>query len=230
MKFNPLDIAIIVIIIMFMASGYRNGLVKSLFKLFSTVISLVLAFSFYPAVSKALKQNEKFYNAIVEKVSKAVDIESLVEAKLASQAPQNELFEKLKLPDFMVNKLILNNTPTMYKILKVDTIEEFVARYVTDIIINVIALIIVFVLISLALSVIAGSLDIIARLPVINTFNKFGGLGVGLAQGTVFIWIATIIAMLLLSTEQLGQFYLLIKQSDIASFFYDTNILLHMLL
>jgi uncharacterized membrane protein required for colicin V production len=50
-----------------------------------------------------------------------------------------------------------------------------------------------FLVITLLLSFAAKLLNIIAKLPILNTLNKLGGVAGGLIQGTIIVWMAVFI-------------------------------------
>ena len=55
---------------------------------------------------------------------------------------------------------------------------------------HILTYIIAFILIYIALSLAARLLDTVAKLPILNTANKIGGLVGGLLQGVLLVWLA----------------------------------------
>jgi uncharacterized membrane protein required for colicin V production len=123
-----------------------------------------------------------------------MDLETFVADQTAVQSAY--LIDSLPLPLILQNMLHSNNTPNMFELLQVATLEEYIAGFFTNMAINGIAILAVFLLTLLALTFIGIALDIVAKLPVIRTLNRLGGLIFGLAMSAVIVWFALVIIAL----------------------------------
>jgi uncharacterized membrane protein required for colicin V production len=90
----------------------------------------------------------------------------------------------------------LDTLPELPAILRPDVLEARLADHLTDLAMNALAIVAVFVLALLLLSVAGHALDIVGRLPVIRTFNQAGGLLFGLVLGAGLAWLTLIILTL----------------------------------
>ena len=66
-------------------------------------------------------------------------------------------------------------------------------------------------------------LDAVAKLPVLNTFNKIGGIITGAVNAYIFMTILSCILMLLLSTSLGGTIQEQLESSKITAWFYNNN-------
>lgn len=175
-------------------NGRRKGLIKTVFSLFSVIVSLMLTAAIAPTVSAYLQNNETLMEYVEDKV-----VMSMEEYLENSGAPLMEgdmvemLLHNLSLPEGLV---------------------------------NVVTYVIVFLAIHLALIILAHALDIISKLPVLNSLNKTGGAVLGLVQGFLLIWILCIILTVFAGTEFGAKALAEINASPILSYLYQNNLLL----
>lgn len=118
-----------------------------------------------------------------------------------------------------------SSVDSVLKILSVSNADT--GSVLTTTFISVMAFIIVFILIKLLLSILAGALNMGTKLPVIKQFNKLGGFCFGLIKGVFIIFLVfaglTVLAPLLSSDNSIAE---VINNSFFASNFYKYNIIL----
>jgi uncharacterized membrane protein required for colicin V production len=85
-----------------------------------------------------------------------------------------------------------------------------------DLAVNGIAIIVVFAIVMVILSVVGTVLDIIGRLPVINTFNKIGGFLVGIIMGVGVSWLVMVGVAVFFAASDSPDVYNLIQNSFLA--------------
>ena len=117
----------------------------------------------------------------------------------------------------------------VYKLLGVDSFQEYIGGYIANFLLNIIAFIIVWCLVKVILYVADESLQIIAMLPVIKFADRWLGLGFGLIKGAIGVWIATIIMAILIVLPKFQQVGVLLSDSSIARWFYENNIVLEII-
>ena len=190
---NPLDIIILAIVALCAIAGYHKGLIRTIYRLVSFVAAIIVARQLYPYVARMLRQTELF-PTIQNGIARTMDLETFVADQTAVQSAY--LIDSLPLPLILQNMLHSNNTPNMFELLQVATLEEYIAGFFANMAINGIAILAVFLLTLLALTFIGIALDIVAKLPVIRTLNRLGGLIFGLAMSAVIVWFALVIIAL----------------------------------
>lgn len=202
--------------------GMKTGFIKTIFSLVSLILALVLTVWISPVMKDFLKGNDKIYGAISHSIEKMLPFG---EDEVASENQTSEI-EKLKLPKSIKDSLIENNTPQSYKTLVVKSFKGYVSDYLTGVIINALAFLVTFIVIIILLWVICMALDLISKLPLLNSLNKTTGLLAGLAQGLIIVWLFFIVLTVFSSTH-LGQDAMeQVGESQILSILYNNNYLL----
>jgi uncharacterized membrane protein required for colicin V production len=217
--------AVVLVLVGYAIKGRQVGFIKTVFAIFSIVISLVLSIGLSPYISKTLQNNEKFYNLVNEKISEGLKLEDTD----TKESKETQAIEALTLPMSLKDALIENNNSEVYKALAIKSFDGYVSGYLTVIVINAISFIITYLVIKIALTVLSRLLDIISKLPILNGLNKTAGLIVGLLQGLVVIWVLCIV-LTVFGTSKIGQeLFQLVNESAVLSSIYNNNLLLHVI-
>jgi uncharacterized membrane protein required for colicin V production len=202
--------------------GLKVGFIKTVFSLVSLILALVLTIWISPVVKEFLLENERIYNGISHGIEKMLPFgDEEVEAE-----DQTSAIEKLKLPKSIKDSLIKNNTAQSYESLVVKTFKGYVSDYLTGIIIRALAFSITFIIIFILLWVLCIALNLISKLPVLNSLNKSMGLLAGLAQGLIIVWLFFIVLTVFGSTALGRDVMELVGESEILSILYNNNFLL----
>ena len=220
------DLVVLAVLTLFAFLGWRKGLLLTLFRLVSFFAAIILTIQIYPYVSRFLR-GTFIYAGLRDTIIKTMGIDTMVHAQTANL--QAEAINALPLPNPLLGAISSYNTPDVYNLLDVRSFEEYVGGYIANIAINVVSAVCVFALVLLLLKAISGVLDVIGRLPVINTFNRAGGLIAGLIQGTVIVWVLLSLSSLLMVNENYPELLGQLRSSAIAGKFYDINLLLRFL-
>ncbi|WP_167958978.1 CvpA family protein [Anaerosporobacter faecicola] len=223
---NWLVIAVAAVLAAFAYKGRKTGFIKTVFSIFSIIIAIVVSSAVSPYVSKTLRENEKFYNYIYDRVEEVVNLK-VEEKEKTTVSEQTEAIDKLSLPESIKKNLKENkNNSEVYKALHVDTFKEYVNGYIATLVINAISFLITYVVITVILIIICGALNIISKLPIINGLNKTAGLLVGVFEGLLVIWLLCIILTAFSSTQAAQNMFELIQESRFLSSLYNNNLLL----
>lgn len=222
---NWLLVAVVLVLVGYAIKGRQVGFIKTVFAIFSIIVSLVLSIGLSPYVSKTLQSNEKFYNLVNEKISDGLKLDD----KVTKESKETQAIEALTLPMSLKDALIENNNSEVYKALAIKSFEGYVSGYLTVIVINALSFLITYLVIKIALTVLSRLLDIISKLPILNGLNKTAGLIVGLLQGLVVIWVLCIV-LTAFGTSKIGQeLFQLVNESALLSSIYNNNLLLHVI-
>lgn len=224
-KMNWLLILVIVVLAFYSLNGRRRGLIKTVFIMFSTIISLVVTGWIAPVVSKEVQKNDRIISSVSDKVGKVLDF-SGVGTKISDEV---NFIDKLSIPSAMKNALLENNTKDIYVAMAVDNFKEYVCNYLTRTIINAAVFLIIFIIVRIALIVISQTLDLISKLPVLNGLNKTAGLLAGFFHGIIIIWVGCLIITVLGSTPAGQYFFAQISNSTVLSTIYNNNLLLRVI-
>ena len=219
-------IIILIFIITFLIGAYR-GFIKSVFKTFSSIIALVLAFSLHPVISGIIKSTPVF-DAIKMYVADKLNL-SLAPAAVA-QPEQIKLISSLPLPDFLNEMLIENNNTEVYKLLGANGINDYICGYIANIIINIAVTILLALCMGFIIKAVIGALDLVARLPVIHQLNYLGGGVVGIVSGVIIIWLIFIVLMLFVTDSSYNAIQESIDSSIIGRILFERNIFKDMIM
>ena len=223
---NWLLILVVVFLGVYVIRGYHNGLIKTVFSIFAVLIALILAVTISPYVSKALQGNDTIFQFIDQKVSTNINKEK-EEAIETEQVEQTEAINQLPLPKSIKSALIENNNPEVYKLFNVDNFQSYISNYISCIVLNAISFLLVFVLSIIIIKILANTLDLISKLPIINGINKMGGIFIGFLHGMIVLWVLCIALTAFSSTDIGVSMMEYINASRLLTMIYDNNLLLN---
>jgi len=195
---NILDIIIIVLLILCAAAGYRKGLIRTVYKLASVFIAIFIASRLYAPIARALRST-RLFTMIQEGISNALNLEAFYYGQVAPAGA--EIIDRLPLPAVLQSLLHSNNNPSMFELLQVGTMEEYISGFFASVIINIIAAVTVFVLTLVLLAVVGNLLDIVSYLPIINMLNRICGLVFGIIMAIGILWVVLVLVILLSTGE-----------------------------
>ena len=193
-----IDLCILIIIALSTFIGFKKGFIKVAFRLISFILALIIALVLYKPVSNFINN----YTPIPNK------IESKIESRISSSNKEE------------TNNLVAN----YYKNIK-NISTNVIAKNITNSIVNISSILIVFLLSRLILMFLRISTDLIAKLPLIKQFNHIGGFIYGLLAGFFIIYLIFTIITLLAPIIDLNNIIKPINSSIIANIMYNNNIL-----
>ena len=193
-----IDLCILIIIALSTFIGFKKGFIKVAFRLISFILALIIALVLYKPVSNFINN----YTPIPNK------IESKIESRISSSNKEE------------TNNLVAN----YYKNIR-NISTTVIAKNITNSIVNISSILIVFLLSRLLLMFLRISTDLIAKLPLIKQFNHIGGFIYGLLAVFFIIYLFFTIITLLAPIINLNNIIKLINSSIIANIMYNNNIL-----
>lgn len=196
-----LDIIGIAIIVACIIIGMKKGLVKGVFSSLSFILALILTVSTLSFAADFIKETE-FGKNIMEK-TEIVILESNEEDGKTS----------------IFSELI--DTEGIQK--EAEKMQENLSEKLGDLVIRSLCAIVLFVAYIILIKIATYILDAVAKLPVLNTFNKIGGIITGAVNAYIFMTILSCILMLLLSTSLGGTIQEQLESSKITAWFYNNN-------
>ena len=254
---NILTGIVIVIFLLFMIRGYRRGLIKSLASVISLVASLVLVSFVTPYVSQFLQEQTPVYTYVMERCQESFTVtlneadEKTAESEteegnislkkgndndtvgnvagtISSQLQKNAI-EELPLPSVLKNLLIRNNTEKIYKDLAVNSFNDYVPKFMANLIMNIISFVVTWLIVASFIWLAVMTLDVIANLPIIHGINQMLGLVLGAGQALVIVWIAFLAITVFASTAIGKQLMEMIEKNVLLNQLYNGNVFLKLL-
>lgn len=228
---NALDITILVILAIFAIVGYRRGLVHTVYRFVSFFAALFLAIRLHPFVSQFLRDS-----FVYEGIRDIIAGSGGFEAAFREYAPapgigtairERNAINALPVPQALRDLLNNNNTPYVRDILRVGTLEDFVAGFFANIVINIISMLAVFIIVMLILKFIGSALRIVDKLPVVSSVNRLGGFMVGAIIGAGIVWLCLVVMTVFFATGGNETVYGLVQGSTVTSWLLENGWLLN---
>lgn len=183
---------------------------------------------------KADNDNKEKKDSETEKVPETEDIIgdilNNIQSGDISVTDQMKLIENLGIPQLLQKQLLDNNNAAGYAKVAADNFKGYIVGYLSSLILNIISFIVASILVFILLKLTGMTLDILTRLPIIHGLNQVMGLVLGFLQGLIFIWIAFLIITIFSGTDIGHKLMVMINESDILSFIYNTNYLMKILM
>ena len=195
---NWIDYIIIAIIVLGMFIGVRKGFIMAVSNIVCLVASVFIAKEFYKPVAELLIKNTK----IEDSFSKFL-VENNLIRNLPSQVLENGSFFGIK-----------------------NTAAGDINNFITILIINALAMIIIFVAARFSLSIIEAMLSGFFKLPGLKEINIFGGAVIGLASSVLILMVIFAFVIPMSSFKGMETLTQGIKTSVLANYFYSYNYIL----
>ena len=210
-----IDIVIVAIIALCLFLGYRRGLTGSLLKILSFVLAIVIAFILFKPVSNLVINHTNWDDSL------KTSIEQFITEKTST--PE----EKSSLPQVIVDYIDETMAQSVNEAKEVAI--ENTAQSVTNLIVNAGVWIAVFIIARILLIFIRFITALIAKLPVINQFDKLGGILYWILEAFVILYVLLAIISFIAPMINNAEFIDALNKSFIGSMLYNNNILLKIL-
>lgn len=214
MEFSWVDILIAAVIIICGVKGLLEGFVKAFLSFFIVIVAAVAAKLFSPSLVNLIKTKTTLYTNISQSISQKM---SLVFTSSATTSDVTDSAQLHNIPQSLskyLEKFITSTNKT------VGSLSQAFGENAANIIVTAISFIIILLAVIIVCKLIVLILDKVMSLPVLNTFNKFGGLIIGIVKGALF---AVVIATVLYSLNvflQLDVLSTAINNSVLIKYFY----------
>jgi uncharacterized membrane protein required for colicin V production len=221
---QTLEIVVAFILLVFGLKGMKQGLVLTICSLVTMFLAITVTQTVTPQISARLRENEKVVDVISEQVQNVLFHEE--NSQKREKLSDNEKIEALGIPKMLKEDLLENANQKKYNELGAASVNEYVSVYIAYWIINSITYIVVFLIVLSILKILIHALNIITKLPVVNTLNKLGGLGIGVLEGLVIIWIGFVLITATCSTALGNSMLNQINKSRWLLYLYNNNLIL----
>lgn len=204
-----IDLILIAIVALFTFIGYKQGLVKSIIKILSFFIAIIISFILYVPIS----------NAIIDNTNIDENIKNTMVQKILPQGDQVDENTKVEIQDSLTQKLIGNANNTVNEIAQAFTIK----------LIRIAVLLILFIVLKILLKFVLALTSIIDKIPVLKQINKAGGVIYGIIKGIIIVF--TTLGVIYLASPLIGENFInSINETVITKTLYNNNILLNIIM
>ncbi len=205
--FSWTDVILLALVCAFAFAGWKSGVVKMGFRLFSFFAALILAWLLYPVLAEYLRTTP-LYSALFE----------LIGGKDAVSGAAPAL-----VPPFLQDAMARNNGILLNSL-------DGAADYLTQLVLNLAAFILVLIASKLLLMVLGRILDLFASLPVIGFFNRLAGMALGLLEGLLIACILLAVVYAVVPLRNNTYLSYAIEQSAATRILYLNNPLVRLVL
>ena len=136
---------------------------------------------------------------------------------------QIQAIEGADLPEIFKSLLTENNNSEMYSRLGAETFAEYVGDFLAKLILNILAFLCTFILVTIVVRAVIFALEIVSNLPVLGILNRIAGGIIGLGGALIIVWTAFIVITLLYVTSFGKEMYELIDTDLFLKTLYQYN-------
>lgn len=191
------DLIIIAIILLSTFLAYRKGLITLAIQLVAVVIAVVLTLILYKPVSNLIIN----VTSIDETIQNAI-LEEANDIMTNEEEGANQIVETIQ----------NNMLPETARTISINIIEGAV-------------ILILYVIIRIALKFVTALANLVSKLPILNQFNKLGGVIYGILRGLLIVYIILLFVNLSGEIEPQNVVYTSIQDSYIGKMMNENNIL-----
>ncbi len=205
-----LDIALVIIILLSILIGYKKGFIRMLASFIGKFVALTIAYFYYASFKELLVKFTGLDKFVLEKIKLSLANLGGHAAEASVAGSDIDAVSKMPLPDVLKEKLVSYLTDSA------NQIGQSVASGLTDFLMNIIAFILLFILVAILISIIVKVLDLVAKLPVLNAFNKVGGILFSLITTYIMLTIAFLLITSFVSMDSASSLNSMIESSVVA--------------
>lgn len=191
------DIIIIAIILVSTFLAYKKGLITLAIQLVSVIIAVVLTLLLYKPVSNVIIN----VTGIDEMIQNAI-LEEANDIMTNNQENANQVVESIQ----------NNMLPETARTISINIIQGAV-------------ILILYVIIRIILRFVTALANLVAKLPILNQFNKLGGVIYGILRGLLIVYILLLLVNVSGEIDAKNKVYTTVEESYIGKMMNENNIL-----
>ncbi len=212
------DILVLILLAGGALFGFRRGFVRAFVGTFSIVISLVLALLLYPVVSGWLEDSNLpgyVSSYVAQMMGEQADPSAEADDAQATEPPE----DVLGLPSNIGESIAKGADAAM------DAVTNGIAASVSELAVNLLAILVVFLIVRVGLAVVTALLDGLFQLPVLSLVNRLAGGVFGLASGLLITYVLLGLLTFVATTGHMAWAVDEVRSSTVASQLYDNNLI-----
>ena len=222
-----LDGLVLAVLLFCGIQSFRKGFLMATLSFLPYLLASLMTIALTPYTATFLR-GTALYGTLSDAIADKVTIGSTLTDSI--NAGSREIIESLQLPSFLKESLLANHNSVTYEVLDVSGIDGYISGFLANICINIISVVLTVLVVFVAGKFVLAALHIISEMPILSTFNRSLGFGVGLLKGTVVLWVIFTIMVYLRCWEKLPQVVDAMEETKIAHYFYENNMLLNVVL
>ncbi|MHB1315098.1 MAG: CvpA family protein [Christensenellales bacterium] len=229
---NIVDLVIISVVVLSIIFSARKGFLVSVLSIGSFIVSWLMAYIFYPLVSRAFMTGD-FFQTILNYTDGA----QLVSNFQTAHAPiQNfssgeiaQIVQKSNLP-VPVNSIVQSNIAgEVFAKQGLTTVGDYFSQTIGIVVMNIFSFLLIYVVIQIILLIVLNCVNFVRRMPVLKQADGFLGGCFGAARGIMLVFVLFMLVPVILIIVPYNASYELIEKSLFGNFFYKSNFLLSLI-
>ncbi len=193
-----IDLIVISFVLLSVFYGYKKGLAKVGLRMLGFLISIIITFVLYRPISMMIIENTTIDEMIQSKIISNIGIQ---------QEGQDNYIEKSIIDSTQNNMLSELAKPLSYNLIYISV------------------MFLLFIISKIILFFIASLTNVVTSIPIINQFNKIGGILYGIIVSFFVIDVVLLIISFATRYNFNNQIYNIINSTYITKFLYEYNIL-----
>ena len=150
-------------------------------------------------------------------------MENAIENADIPESLQETLIKSADIPAAFKNLLLKNNNKATYQKLGVTTFAQYAGAYIAKQVINIIAFILTFIVVTIILRAVVFALDIVTELPGVGALNHLAGGLFGMGIALVIVWSIFMVITLMYTTDIGKEIYRMVEDNTLLKLIYDGN-------
>lgn len=217
-----LDLALIAIVVISVMIAKKRGFIKSSDTIISLIISALLIVTLLEPFTSFLVKSP-LGKTISDKISFRIEQKADDEFVIEDEQSAKDFGIDLGLPVFMTNMV-------GDKIEDIDNMKDDIitamSEAVTEAVLKVVAIIVLFILVKIGVFFLIKLLDVAFKLPLLNDINKILGIVVGAINGVLAVYMLCAALALFAPSESMDTLKVAIDNSILVKYFYNNNLLI----
>ena len=213
-------VAVLAILIVSTLIGWKKGLIKMLLSLVSMVLVIIITSLIAPGVTKIIKQNTEWDEALESKVEVLLEEKGML---ISDDVAVNT--DELDLPVAIKDKI--GDSAAEYLSKGAEAYNNYVVSLIAGLILSAIVYLVLFIILMICMGIICRLINLVSKLPVIKQANAILGIAAGLLEGLVFVWLFFVILTVFANFDFASKVYDDINRNAFLGFLYDKNALIY---
>jgi len=219
---NILDLLVIAIFALCILGGVWRGFIRTVLGFANFILAIFLTNLLYPHMGRFLRSAGGLFDSLQTSISRMLNLDGIIADGVG--AAYYDIINNLPLPTVFTNTLIENYPDALvHSALGAAGIGEYIAGFLAGVVINIIAMVVTFIILFVGLTVLARVLNLVAKLPVINSLNKLLGGAVGAVWGLLLTWVILGIAVIYFAANSGTDMVAMLDGSAIAQPIHNAN-------
>ena len=150
-------------------------------------------------------------------------------ASILGNIPKDQQIKEIEesaMPEFLKELLLENNNTAIYEELDVTSFPQYIAAYISRMMLNVVSFLVTFILAFVILKALMAAVDILGEMPGLGVFNYLGGAVIGAMCALLCVWVLFLVIAVCYSLPIGKVCFDMIDSSVLLEMIYESNPLL----